>query len=238
MLSDWGRTTLGLPTRPGERAAAGCCDSCGRSGSNAVALNVTVGLGALLKLSDAPADLDGHPIPAALARELAVDGRWRRLVLEDHSGRLLDVGAHTYRPGEALSRWLVARGRTCRFPRCTVPAARCQLDHVRDFHSRHNGEYVHGSGDGETVEANLAANCQSHHRLKSETQWTYARDPVHGTVTWTASSGRTYTVEQDHYSDDPQLSAYLTGQTRRRQERERRKQPAELPPEYPADPPF
>jgi hypothetical protein len=170
---------------------------------------------------------------------LAADGRWRRLVLEEHTGRLLDVGAHTYRPGPALSRWLVARDRTCRFPNCTVPAARCQLDHIRDFHRRHNGQYLHRPGeDGETVEANLGALCQHHHRHKTETKLTYLRDPVDGQITWTTPSGRTYTVEQDHYADDPQLSAYLTRQTRRRQQREAAKQPPEPSPDDLDDPPF
>ena len=87
VLSDWARTTLGLPTTPGERPPAGSCDSCGRAGSPSVAVSVTISLGALLQLSDTLGDLNGHPIPAAVARELAADGRWRRLVLEDHTGR-------------------------------------------------------------------------------------------------------------------------------------------------------
>jgi hypothetical protein len=158
-------------------------------------------------------------------------------VLEEHTGRLLDVGAHTYRPGPALARWLVARDRTCRFPNCTVPAAKCQLDHIRDFHRRHDGQYVHDPDtDGQTVEANLATLCQHHHRHKTETKLTYLRDPLNGQITWTTPSGRTYTVEQDHYADDPQLSAYITQQTRRRQQRERQAAEAKAREQRLADP--
>jgi hypothetical protein len=238
VLTDWARTVLGLPPRPGQPSAEPC-GSCGRARSNAVAVNVTVSLEALLGLSDALGDLDGLPVPAAVARQLAADGPWRRFITAPRTGELLDVAPHTYRPGDKLARWIVARDRTCRFPTCTVPARQTQLDHVREFHHRdHAGNHVHGPRDGTTTEANLAANCQPHHRLKTETAWTYSRIPT-GTTTWTSPGGRTYTVEPDHYADDPVLTNYLTEQTRRRQARQAAAHPQPAPPpDHDDEPPF
>ncbi|HSP38325.1 MAG TPA: DUF222 domain-containing protein, partial [Frankiaceae bacterium] len=103
VLYDWARDRLGLPpaqhpdrptpppaapTNPG--SAASRCGSCGRSGPNTIPINVTVSLETLLGLSELPGDLDGAPIPASVARELAADGRWRRWIVEASTGRLLD----------------------------------------------------------------------------------------------------------------------------------------------------
>src|SRR5947209_10838663 len=103
------------------------------------------------------------PIPAEVARELAADGRWRRWLLEPQTGHLLEVGSATYRPTTALDRFVRGRDRTCRFPSCTRPTVRCDLDHTLAFHS----------ADGDTVPANLTALCRHHHRLKHETDWSY-----------------------------------------------------------------
>lgn len=234
VLFGWARSVLGLdsiPTATGtatntaaaaatdtDAAAAavtatakGACHSCGRTGPPTVPINVTISLEALLRLSEAPGDLDGNPIPAEVARELAADGRWRRWVVEAATGRLLDVGAATYRPGAALARFVRGRARTCGFPSCSIRSDDCDLDHVDAFHTE----------GGETVQANLAPHCRSHHRLKHETDWRYElRDD--GGTDWTAPSGRGYRKEPDYYGDDPELSAYLTGMSERRRQREQR----------------
>jgi hypothetical protein len=83
-------------------------------------VNVTVAASTLLGIDDQPAELDGHgPIPAVLARALAVDptGTWRRLLTDDH-GRLVDVTSHTYRPP---ARWPGSSGCSSRV--AVTPAA-------------------------------------------------------------------------------------------------------------------
>ncbi|HSP38324.1 MAG TPA: hypothetical protein VLR26_11280, partial [Frankiaceae bacterium] len=109
VLYDWARDRLGLPPAqhpdrptpppaapageaagPAGSAERGRCGSCGRSGPNTIPINVTVSLETLLGLSELPGDLDGAPIPASVARELAADGRWRRWIVEASTGRLLD----------------------------------------------------------------------------------------------------------------------------------------------------
>jgi hypothetical protein len=155
---------------------------------------VTVPLATLLGLSEDPGELDGHPIPAVIARDLAADGRWRRMLF-DESGKLSDIGQHTYVPSTQLARHIRGRDRTCRFPTCTRPAHDCDVDHTKTFH---------GEG-GRTCPENLAGLCRHHHRLKHETRWSYRRHD-NGDTVWTAPTGRTYTRPTDDYYDDPALS--------------------------------
>ncbi|WP_377643285.1 HNH endonuclease signature motif containing protein [Oryzobacter terrae] len=87
----------------------------------------------------------------------------------------------TYRPGRALAARVRARDGQCRFPGCSVPAARCDLDHV----------IAHPVG--ETVEANLHSLCRAHHGFKHHAGWTVAMTDG-GEFTWTAPTGRTHTT--------------------------------------------
>ncbi len=87
-----------------------------------VAVNVTIDLPALLGLQHNPAELAGYgPIAAPLARALAADGRWRRMILDPQTGALLDLGHSRYRPSQALSRYVKTRDRTCVFPPAIGP---------------------------------------------------------------------------------------------------------------------
>src|SRR5262249_16363841 len=73
-------------------------------------VQVTVPASTLMGLDDQPADLAGYgPIPADLARELAAEGTWRRLVTDPLSGTLLDFGRTTYRPPVGLPDFVRAR---------------------------------------------------------------------------------------------------------------------------------
>ncbi len=194
VLLGWARRALGLD-EPDERSADPSCGSCGRSGPPVLPINVTVPLTTLLRLSEQPGELDGVPLPAEVARELAADGRWRRWTTDPDSGALLDVGAATYRPNAALDRFVRGRDRTCRFPSCTQPSIRCDLDHTVAFHT----------ADGKTVQGNLIPLCRHHHRLKHETAWSYTVR-TNGDVAWTSPSGREYVDRADDHYDDPAIS--------------------------------
>ncbi len=218
----WARQHLGLDPTPGSPSPAP---------PPRVPINVTVSAETLLRLSDAPGELAGYgPIPAEVARELAADGEWRRWLLEPGGGRLADVGTTTYRPGAAVDRYVRGRDRTCRFPTCTRPAERCDLDHTLAFHTEH----------GDTTPGNLTALCRHHHRLKHETDWTYRTTPD-GDVIWTAPSGRTYTTYAEDHSDDPGISNFLTAELRRTRKRREKRQTIPTPREEQVDsgpPPF
>jgi hypothetical protein len=238
VLLGWARQRLGLDepnpstgTRPEQVPAATAaaapapassrCTSCGRSGRSRVPINVTVSLATLLGLSEASGSLDGVPIPADVARELAADGAWRRWLIEPLSGGLLDIGSATYRPGSRVDRFVRGRDCTCRFPGCEQPAARCDLDHTRAFHTQ----------NGETVCDNLVALCRRHHRLKHEKDWTYRVDPDGG-VTWTAPSGNTYRQPPEDHGDDELLSyEFARMHVRDRVKRDRGRPPASTVPQ-------
>jgi hypothetical protein len=185
---------------------------CGRSGPQRIPISVTVSLETLLRLTDAPGELEGFgPIPAEVAREMAADGELRRWLTEE-TGKLLDVGDRTYRPSAALARFIRGRDRTCRFPSCDAPAVRCDLDHTLAFHTE----------GGRTVRVNLGALCRRHHRLKHEKDWIYEL-LSNGDVRWTAPSGRVFVKEAERYEDDGVLSAFFAaGHRRDRERRERR----------------
>ena len=161
-----------------------------------VQVRVTIDLPTLLGLAERPGELAGHgPITASVARALAADAAWHRMVTDPVTGHLLDYGRTTYRPPPALQEFLRARDGTCRFPGCPVPAERCDIDHA----TPHRAESAEDGGD--TSAANCGLFCRRHHRLKHEGGWDVVRDPD-GTVTWTSPTGRTYTVPPpDHRPD-------------------------------------
>jgi hypothetical protein len=150
-------------------------------------LQVIVPVGTLLGLTDQPGKLAGYgPIPASLARRIAADATWRRLLTDPTSGALLDYGRTTYRPPADLADFVMTRDRTCRFPGCRQPAHRCDLDHGTPYPT------------GETNPGNLCCLCRRHHRLKHETSWRFQRRPD-GTILWNSPSGHRYLVEPERH---------------------------------------
>lgn len=157
-----------------------CPCGAGPRGGDGVALRVIVGAGTLLGLDDHPAELAGYgPIRAELARELAADATWRRVLTDPETGALLDVGTTSYRAPTGLARHVKTRDGTCRFPGCRQPASRCDLDHVVPF------------PEGATKVTNLQSLCRHHHRLKTEAEWSVTEGDD-GTVMWTSPTGHTY----------------------------------------------
>jgi hypothetical protein len=150
---------------------------------------VTVPVLTLLGREDLPATLDGYgPIDADTARMLAGHApSFVRLLTHPETGAVLSVGRESYRVPQDLKNWLEVRDATCRFPGCSRHAARCEIDHTRDW-----------AHDGQTRHDNLAHLCKSHHILKHNTDWqvTQARDGT-GNLTWTSPAGRDYTTEPE-----------------------------------------
>ena len=133
-------------------------------------VHVTVPAGTLLGLSGEPGELAGHgPIPASMARRLAADGTWRRILTDPVGGGVLDVGRRSYSPPAALADHVIARDRSCRFPGCGQPARRCDLDHTIPY------------PQGPTSAGNLAALCRHQQRLVQSMLVAWS---------WTASVGR------------------------------------------------
>lgn len=109
--------------------------------------------------------------PVGLAPPRTLDGligaaKLALAELADHLRQLT-----TYSPGAELARRVRLRDGTCRHPGCTVPAARCDLDHVVPFN---HADPLTG---GLTCEENLACMCRRHHRLKTHGDASYRLMP-------------------------------------------------------------
>ncbi|WP_232216017.1 HNH endonuclease signature motif containing protein [Promicromonospora sukumoe] len=183
-------------------------------------VRVTVPASTLLGLDDAPADLDGFgPVPAEVARLLAEDATWQRLLTDPVTGVLTDYSTTTYKPGRVLRSAVEARDGTCTFVGCDAVAVSCDLDHIEPFDYeqdvRHSGEA--GAVRGQTRADNLHALCRRHHLLKTHAGWGVVRDPNTGITTWTTPSGGTHTrpstildTRVDLGNIDPATSGDLT----------------------------
>ncbi|GIG37852.1 HNH endonuclease signature motif containing protein [Cellulomonas pakistanensis] len=175
-----------LPTTK-DSTPAGATDPAGPRDPRTHVL-VTVPLSCLVGEDDAPADLAGYgPIDATTARALAQGGVWRRLVVDDLSGSVLDVGRTTYRPPTALADHVRHRDRTCTFPGCPVPATRCDLDHSEEWSPAPDDPRPPGT----TSHTNLGPACPRHHRAKHEARFD-VRQPEPGVHVWTDPTGHRY----------------------------------------------
>jgi hypothetical protein len=155
-------------------------------------VQVVISHSTLIGADDAPAELVGHgPIPADLAREIAAQGVWRRLVTDPMSGTVLDYGRTTYHPPAALADHVRARDVYCRFPLCRRRAADAELDHILAW-----------ADGGETGEANLAGYCLHHHKLKTHAGWRVEAHPD-GRLTWITPTGHRHTTSPHDYGPEP-----------------------------------
>ncbi len=156
-----------------------------------VAVQVAVAASTLAGLDEAPGELTGYgPVTAQVARALAGDATWRRILTDPATGTVLDVGATTYRPPQALAELVIARDKTCRAPGCRIPARRCELDHTRPF------------PNGPTAAHNLYCGCKHNHRMKHHTDWTVEQLPDN-TLRWTSPTRHVYQVPPEPFLDTP-----------------------------------
>ena len=163
-----------------------------------VAVNVTIDLPTLLGLQDNPGELAGYgPLPAPLARTLAADGRWRRMILDPSSGHLLDLGHTSYKPSARLARFVKTRDRTCVFPTCNRASKNCEADHDRPYRPD-------VPGGGRTDRDNLHPRCGNHHRLKHQAGWIVHANPNTSQSSWTSPLGKQYTVQPEDHRTTPE----------------------------------
>jgi hypothetical protein len=161
-------------------------------------IQVTVPLSTLIGIDEHPGELVGYgPIPSGVARRIAAEGTWRRLLTDPATGRLIDYGTTRYTPPQDLRDLIIARDRECMFPTCSMPAHRGQIDHTIS--------YPHGP----TAQTNLGPPCDPHHDLK--TRWGWQVDqPEEGRFIWTSPVGRRY--EQEPQQIGPIITPQLIPQ--------------------------
>jgi hypothetical protein len=173
-------------------------DDCGATrrtgaGPGKPLVSVIVPITMLLGLDEQPGELVGYgPIPADLAREIAAEGTWRRLLTDPVSGTLLDYGRTTYAPPAGLADFVRARDLHCRHPGCRQPATRADLDHTIPYQP-----------DGTTSDHNLHASCRHHHRLKTHVTSWYVDQHPDARITVTTPTGHTYTSHPHDYRPGP-----------------------------------
>ena len=132
-------------------------------------------------LTDAPCEVPGHGwVTAEHGRRIMLnDGStWRRLAVDADSGAAAHLETHAYRPTPAMRAHVEAVDGTCRAPGCTVPSARCDLDH--DIPWPH----------GPTEVTNLTSKHRPHHNLHTNGHWLVRRDGDR--VRWRTKAGRVY----------------------------------------------
>jgi len=176
LLADGGGAADAIPG-PGRRARRG-------------ELQVVLSLSTLLGLDENPGLLNGSPVPAQIARELATEcGSMRRIVTDPVTGHALDYGTRVYLP-DRLREFLVARDRTCRGPGCGQPAHRSQLDHVIPFPTGPSS-----AGNGHML-------CKRDHDLKTS-GYLRVREEPDGTRSWLTGLGQTVPAGPEPYVDEP-----------------------------------
>ena len=168
--------------------AHGCGPKLGKRHGRAATVNVTVPYSTLIGIDDAPGELEGYgPVTAAVARRIAAGGTWRRLLTDPASGALLDYGQTRYLPPQDLVDHVIARDRTCRFPTCSQPASRCQVDHTIAAGADGWSTSVHNCGPLS------GGGC---HNAKTHGRW-QLQQPEPGRYVWIAPTGHTYTVDPE-----------------------------------------
>jgi hypothetical protein len=145
--------------------------------------------------TEGPCELPGHGfVTAAHASEIitAPGSIWRTLLADVTTGQAVAISPG-YRPTPAMIEHVRALDGTCRGPGCTVPAARCDLDHDTPWPHR------------PTDIGNLTAKHRQHHRVKTTGWWDTTRDQD-AVLTWHTAAGRTYTTHPkdwlDHHHPD------------------------------------
>jgi hypothetical protein len=151
-------------------------------------IGVVVPLSSLLGANESPGELadrsgfiPGEVLRQHIAETLDSDSRGQVLftrLLTDDGGRLLDVTELGRYASTRLAEAIKIRAGTCRFPTCTVPADRCDLDH-HDPHPR-----------GPTSGTNMDPFCRRHHRGKTFA-WHAALRDDYG-VDWTMPDAEHY----------------------------------------------
>jgi hypothetical protein len=137
--------------------------------------------------------------PAAVARDLAAGGTWRRILTDPASGRPVDYGTTRYQPPAHLAGLVITRDQTCQFPGCRVPAHRCDLDH--------GVPYDPATGTGPTSDINLGPKCRRHHQVKQTPGWSVTQHPD-GATTWITPSGHRYHSQPPPLTDPEPLTTH------------------------------
>jgi hypothetical protein len=135
--------------------------------------------------SDACGRIGNTPCTADEIRDLLADAALgsstiRRLVT-DATGCILDAGRRHYLASDLQKLVIRIRDQHCRFPGCSRPAERCEIDHATPY-----------DAGGHTDTCNLGPLCKHHHELKTSGYWHITTSARDGSCTWRSPLRRVY----------------------------------------------
>jgi hypothetical protein len=150
-----------------------------------VHVNVLVPLDTIVGASEQGGRIGNTPVTADEIRDLLGDAALgsstiRRLVT-DSAGCILDAGRRHYLASDLQKLVLRLRDQHCRFPGCSRPAERCEIDHATPY-----------DAGGHTDTCNLGPLCKFHHELKTAGYWHITASARDGSCTWRSPLGRVY----------------------------------------------
>ncbi|MGY4770589.1 DUF222 domain-containing protein [Kribbella sp. CWNU-51] len=148
-------------------------------------IEVVVAASTLLGLDDDPAELTGYgPITADMARRIAADGTWRRLLTDPVNGAVVEASTTRHDPSTLVTETLLARHPVCAWPGCNRTSRDCDRDHLTPF-ARNRTTSLTG----------LAPYCEYHHVIKDTPAWGWTTTShPDGTITLTTPTGHRYTT--------------------------------------------
>ncbi|MDX6250456.1 MAG: hypothetical protein QOF10_3816, partial [Kribbellaceae bacterium] len=148
-------------------------------------IEILIPINTLLGLDDDPGELTGYgPIPAEMARHIATNGTWRRILTDPTNGTVLEASTTRHDPGPLVSETLLAAHPTCDWTNCNKPARTCDRDHGTPF-----------TQTGTTRLADLRNYCELHHIIKDTPAWGWkATNNPDGSTTHTTPTGHRYTT--------------------------------------------
>jgi hypothetical protein len=148
-------------------------------------IEVLIPVTTLLDMNDDPCELTGYgPIPASMARRIATDGTWRRLLTDPTDGTVLEASTTRHDPGALVTETLLARHPTCAWPGCNRTSRDCDRDHATPF-----------AKSGRTSLTGLVPYCEYHHVIKDTPEWGWTvTTHDDGSVTLITPTGHRHTT--------------------------------------------
>ena len=157
-----------------------------------IEIQVAVTPEALFGLTDTPAEIPGvSPVPIECVRAMVRDAKIRWLTICADTGRLLDLNPKTWRIPPNVQAFADTTYVTSVGPYSTVPAARC------------DGEHVIRHPDGPTDISNIVPMDRGWHRPKTHVPLMQVKRRPDGRIVWTTPLGQTVLVDPFDYRLGP-----------------------------------
>jgi hypothetical protein len=151
----------------------------------AVHVNVLVPLDTIVGASEQGGRIGNTPCTADevtdLIAQAALESSTIRRLVTDSTGCILDAGRRHYLASDLQKLVIRIRDQHCRFPGCSRPAERCEIDHAKPY-----------DAGGPTDQRNLGPLCKHHHELKTAGYWHITASARDGSCTWRSPLGRIY----------------------------------------------